>query len=373
MAVATNSCADPRKRPVLQGKGFRLREARHGGPDSGRIAIVRLEQQPLEIRRDLDVHGRRGCRLHALDFVRAGGEGPGQDVVGVGGDHQPLDRKAHALGDEARQDIAEIARRHGERDAPVRCSQGDRRGKIIHHLGGDPRPVDGIDPRQVQFVAKASMVEHALHHRLAIVEGALDCERVDIRGGHGGHLPPLHVRYAAMGVKDEDIDLIEALEGFHRGAAGIARGCADDRGPRAARPQDIIHQPSEQLHRHVLERQRRAVKKFEDEEIVVELDEGADGRMPEARIGLVDHAIKVGLRNVAIDKRRQHGLRDIRVRFARKTADRFSRQGRPALGQIEAAIPRQTGKQGVGKAERGGFTPGRDMEHVRSPDFCGTL
>ena len=251
--------------------------------------------------------------------------------------------------------------------------ESDRGGEIIDHLGGDPRPVDGIDPRQVQFVAKASMVEHALHHRLAIVEGALDGERVDVGRGHGRHLPPLHVRYAAMRVEDEDIDLIEALEGFDRGAAGIARGRADDGGPRAAGPQDIIHQPAEKLHRHVLERERRAVKKFEDEEIVVELDERADRRMTETRIGLVDHAIEVGLRNVAVDERRQHGLRHIRIGLAGKTADRLSREGRPALGQVEAAVPRQTGEQGVGKAERGGFAPGRDMEHVRSPEFSRTL
>ena len=50
------------------------------------------------------------------------------------------------------------------------------------------------------------------------------------------HLPALDVRHAAMRVEDEDIDLIEALEGLDGGAARIARGRADDRGAGAARP-----------------------------------------------------------------------------------------------------------------------------------------
>ena len=56
----------------------------------------------------------------------------------------------------------------------------------------------------------------------------------------------------------------------------------------------MVHQPSEQLHGHVLERQRRPVEELEHEQVVVELDQGADGRVPEGRVGRVDHAPKAG-------------------------------------------------------------------------------
>jgi hypothetical protein len=49
---------------------------------------------------------------HAID---AGAEELVEHVVFVGGDHQLADRQAHHARDVAGADIAEVARRHGER------------------------------------------------------------------------------------------------------------------------------------------------------------------------------------------------------------------------------------------------------------------
>ena len=119
------------------------------------------------------------------------------------------------------------------------------------------------------------MVEHRLHHRLAIVEGALDRERMDVRRVDRRHLPPLHVGDAAVRIEDEDVDLIEPLEGLDGGAAGVAGGRADDRRARAARLRTWSISRAEQLHGHVLEGERRAVEELEHEEVVVELHERA--------------------------------------------------------------------------------------------------
>ena len=54
-----------------------------------------------------------------------------------------------------------------------------------------------------------------------------------------------------------------------------------------------IHHAAEQLHGHVLERQRRAVEEFEHEKVGVELHQRRHRRMPEGRVGVLDHAAQV--------------------------------------------------------------------------------
>ena len=83
-----------------------------------RVAAIGLEQQALEIGGDLDVHRRRLRRLDAARLVDAARQRARENVVLVGGDDQPLDRQAHPLGVIARENVAEIAGRHGERYAP---------------------------------------------------------------------------------------------------------------------------------------------------------------------------------------------------------------------------------------------------------------
>ena len=162
------------------------------------VAAVGLEQQPLEIRRHLDVHRRRRGRHHLAQLVGAGGERAHQDVVDVGRDHQPVDRQAHALGDIAGEHVAEISGRHREGDLAVRRAERDRRGEIIDRLRDDARPVDRVDAGQPHLVAEGVMVEQPLHDRLAIVERAFDRDRVDVVVRGRGHHPALHVGDAAV-------------------------------------------------------------------------------------------------------------------------------------------------------------------------------
>ena len=89
---------------------------------------TRLEVEPLEVGR------RPGCPWPGSGSaatsparIAAGLDGAGDDVVGVGGHDDPLDRQAHALGDVAGEGVAEIAGGHGEGDRPLRARRAPRR------------------------------------------------------------------------------------------------------------------------------------------------------------------------------------------------------------------------------------------------------
>ena len=68
-----------------------------------------------------------------------------------------------------------------------------------------------------------------------------------------------------MRIERDDVDLRAAAERLDRRAAGVARGRDHDGRALAALRQRVIHQPREELHREVLEGERRAVKQLEHE------------------------------------------------------------------------------------------------------------
>jgi hypothetical protein len=94
----------------------------------------------------------------------------------------------------------------------------------------------------------------------------------------------------------------------------------------------VLHEASEELHGHVLEREGGAVEELEDEEVVCDLDEGADGRMAKSRVGLLDHPVEVGHGDLPVDERAENRLRDVRVAPPGEALDGLRRQHRPALG-----------------------------------------
>ena len=152
---ASKSSRMARMRRGRQFEAAGLRERRHQGAHRRGVAARRLEDQALEIRRHLDVHRRRGGRAHVAQFVGAGRERACQDVVDIGGDAQAPDRQAHALGDIAGEDVAEISGRHGEVDAARRRAERNRAGEVIDGLRDDARPVDRIDAGQRDASRKA--------------------------------------------------------------------------------------------------------------------------------------------------------------------------------------------------------------------------
>src|SRR5665811_860410 len=63
-----------------------------------------------------------------------------------------------------------------------------------------------------------------------------------------------------------------------------------DGGALASLTQHVVHQPGDQLHRQVLEGERRPVKQLQDEKAGAELRERRDRRMAESAVGLARHA-----------------------------------------------------------------------------------
>ncbi len=356
---------------LADGEGAGLREALHQAADIIGVAAMDLEEQAFEIARDLDIHRRAGRGRHALHVIAPGLEGAVEDVVDVGGDHQPVDGHAHALGDEAGEDVAEVPGRHAETDLAVGSAERDGRRHIIDGLGQDTGPVDGIHTGEAHRVAEAVIVEQRLHDRLAVVEVALHGDVVNIRRQHRRHLPALHVADLAMRMQDEDRRMAAVAEGLDGSAAGIAGRGADDGGPPVMAGERPVHQPRQQLHGHVLEGQCRTMEEFQQPLIVVELLQGRHGGMAEGGIGFGDHGLQLGLGNRARHERRENRKGHLFVALAAQAAEIAGGELGPAGRDVEAAVTGKPGEQHFLEPEFRSLAPGGHITHAQTlSDFA---
>ena len=126
------------------------------------------------------------------------------------------------------------------------------------------------------------VVEQRLQDGLAVIESAFDGDVVDDWAIHRRHLAALDIADPALGMKNEDGGMPARLEGLDGGAAGVARGGADDGCARAALVERPVHQAGQELHRHILEGERRPVEKFEQPMIGIDLLERRDRGMVES-------------------------------------------------------------------------------------------
>ena len=205
------------------------------------------------------------------------------------------------------------------------------------------------------------VVEQRLHDRLAVVKGSLDRQRMDVAGTRCRHHPPLHLGDAPVREQHDQIDIFQPGERLDRGTAGIARGRDHDRGTLRTLRQHVIHQPRDQLHRDVLERQRRTMKQLEQEFVRSDLVERNHGRMAESGVGLVRHAAEIGIGYLAGGKRPDHLDRDFPIGPAKETGDGLARELRPGLGHVETAVAGKPGQHHVTEAQHGGLAPGRNI------------
>ena len=350
-AAGIEFLADGGEHRVGQHEAAGLFQRGHQPPHGLGVALAGLEQQPLEIRGDLDIHrGRRGG-VDVAHLVDAGLQRARQDVVDVRRDAQPAHRQAHALGDVAGKDVAEIAGRHGEIDGARGRAERHRRGEVIDDLRDDARPVDRIDARQRDLVAELVVIEHRLHDRLAIVKGALDGERMHVGSARRRHHAALHVGDAPVREQHDEIDIVEAGKGIDRGAAGVARGRDHDGGALRALGKHMIHQPRDQLHRHVLEGERRAVEQLQQELIGTDLVERHHRGMAEGGVGFVGHAAEIGIGDFAAGKRLDDVDGDFPIGTAEESRD----------GLVAKAAARFRARRGRRRGQA------RSASHRRSP------
>ena len=268
-------------------------------------------------------------------------------------------------------DVAEIAGRHREGDLAMRRAERNRGGEIVDHLRDDARPVDRIDARESRLVAESVVVEHALHDRLAIIEGALDRQCVDIVVAGRRHHPPLHVGDAALRKQHEEIGAGAASERLDRGSAGIARRRDHDGGALPARGERMVHQAAKELHGQVLERERGPVKQLQYEIARPELHERRDRGMAEIAVGLARHAAEIVLGDGIADEGADHLDRHLRIGPAGEARDGVGLEPRPSRRHVEAAVAREPCEHRLDEAKRWGLTPGGNITHGRGAPIRG--
>ena len=176
-------------------------------------------------------------------------------------------------------------------------------------------------PRQFNLVAEAGIPEHGFDKVLAVVEMALNCDRVNIFRIKRRHLPLLHRRNLAVREQDKDVGAGACRKSVNRGPARIARRRADNGGAPVTFCQCVVHQPREQLHRHVLEGQCRTVEQFQREAVVSALHERRDRAVAEGRVGIVDHCLKRVIADFAADKGLQDAKGDFLIGFSAQSAN----------------------------------------------------
>ena len=265
------------------------------------------------------------------------------------------------MGDVTREHVAEIARRHAERDRAVGAAERERRGEVIDDLRDDAGPVDRVHARKRDLVAERRVAEHGLHEGLAVVEVAVDRDGVDVAPLARGHLPPLDGTHATVREQDEDVRPVAAREGVDRRAAGIARGRADDRRATVGAREEVVHQAREQLHRHVLECQRAAVVQLHHVRVGADLHEGCDRGVREGGVGLLDHAAKRGFVDLAGRERGDHLVGDLGIGAASKRPHPLHREPGILVRHIKATIGGQSRQNGIGEAEARGLSAGGDV------------
>ena len=128
----------------------------------------------------------------------------------------------------------------------------------------------------------------------------------------------------------------------------------------------MLEEPADELQGEILEGQRRAVEELQQPLVGVELDERADGRVAEARVGLGAQPLQQGGLQLVARERPDDARGDARIAAPGARA----RQRGPVLGHVQAAVAREAGEQRVAEAERRRAAAGRDVAH--GPDGRGT-
>ena len=201
-------------------------------------------------------------------FVNTGAEKFVQHIVLVGGDHQMVDGQTHHAGHVTGANIAKVATGHGETDAfLVGLGHLKISREVINHLGQQTRPVDGIDRADFVAALEIQVVRDRFDHVLAIVKHAFHGDVENIRVLQAEHLCLLEFAHAPVRAGHEHANAFFAAHRIFGGAAGVARGGAQDVQLCRAAVQFIFKQVAQQLHGHVFESQRGAVGQFQNKEV----------------------------------------------------------------------------------------------------------
>ncbi len=196
---------------------------------------------------------------------------------------------------------------------------------------------------------------------MCVVERAIDAERKDVVCAGAGHLTLLERRGAAVGIKDENGGAGFAEQAVDGRRAGVAGGGAEDVDRLVADLALVLVQVAQQLEGEILECERRPVEELQHVGALVELDEWCDVRVGELGVRLGDDGAQRFLRDVRREVFEELEA-ELRVVQFFETGELPAEVGQ-RLGQVEAAVGREAGGDGVGEAEYWGLAAGGEETH----------
>ncbi len=208
---------------------------------------------------------------------------------------------------------------------------------------------------------EALVREDLLQRRLRVVEGAVDRQGEDIGRAGARHLALLQRRHAPVGIQNENRGARATDEAVDRRGPGVAGGGAEDIDRLPAHLALVGVEIAQQLQREVLERERRPVPELEHVEPLGERPKRRDRGICETRVALGDQAPQFLRRDIRGEY--PHELEAERRVVEAGHAAEFPGKIRHPLRQVEPAVRRKPGGDGVGKAERGRLAAGGDELH----------
>ena len=151
----------------------------------------------------------------------------------------------------------------------------------------------------------------------------------------------------------------------------VPRRRADDRHALPAPAQYVIERPTEELHREILEGERRAVKQFHDPQIGVELNERSDGVVFEFPVSRRQDFGKRRFPDPVAHEGRDDTHRQLRVGQPRSARMSLASNCGHDSGRYSPPSPRQPGQQDIIEFEHRRAAAGTDITQFRSLDLCG--
>ena len=347
----------------------------------GRIASGEVVDEALEVRCLRNIHRRAGGRhrLRGLSHsIPAALEEFVEHVVFIGRDDQAPDRQSHLLRDMARQHVAEVSRRHCERHLFVFVCRGREIAlEVVDDLRRNPRPVDRVDGADAIFPLERGIGADGLDQVLAIVEHAADRDVENVGVGKREHLRGLKRAHFPQGREHEHGDAALAPHRVFCSGTGVARRRADNVERRALPPQHVLEQIAEQLHRDILERQRRAVRDAQQIETVVQFSQRGDVFAAEIGLGIgtIDQRLQVGRGNIG-EVSRQDRQCQLAVVERAKRIELGRREARIAFRHRQPAVRRQSFEQDrrerLWRSVTEARAAGADVVHYSAFPKCAT-
>ena len=121
-------------------------------------------------------------------------------------------------------------------------------GNVIHHLGDEPGPVNGVHGTDAVGAFEVGVGGHCLDHILAIVKHAFESNVEDVGVVEPEHLCLLERGHAAGRGEHEDLNAVPPAHGVFGGGPGVARSCPHNGEGFAPSAQLVFEEFPEQLH-----------------------------------------------------------------------------------------------------------------------------